>query len=203
MVQLAITTGFIALFCFEQRTKDYVQNHPMLLLIAFVVMIVSLIILVCCGEVRRKTPMNYILLFIFTLVEGFMLGVIASFFEQDSVLIAAGTTAVVCLTLTLFSFQTKYDFTMLGGVLLVALTILLVSGIVAFFVRNDIYQLIYASFGALIFSIYLIYDTQLMLGGKHKYAISPEEYVFAALNLYLDVINIFLYILSIVGRVRG
>lgn len=42
-----------------------------------------------------------------------------------------------------------------------------------------------------------------MLGGKHKYALSPEEYIFAALNLYLDIINIFIYILSIVGGSRN
>jgi len=39
-----------------------------------------------------------------------------------------------------------------------------------------------------------------MMGGKHKYSISPEEYVFAALNLYLDIIQIFLYILQILGQ---
>jgi len=38
-----------------------------------------------------------------------------------------------------------------------------------------------------------------MLGGKHRYALSPEEYIFAALNLYLDIINMFLYILSFAG----
>jgi FtsH-binding integral membrane protein len=60
----------------------------------------------------------------------------------------------------------------------------------------------YASAGALIFSMYIVYDTQLMMGGKHKYSISPEEYVFASLSLYLDVINLFLYILSIIGAAR-
>ena len=66
--------------------------------------------------------------------------------------------------------------------------------------------------GALIFSVYLVYDTQvtwstwskipsflnhfqMMMGGDHKYSISPEEYIFAALAIYLDVINIFMYIL--------
>ena len=38
-----------------------------------------------------------------------------------------------------------------------------------------------------------------MLGGNHKYSLSPEEYIFAALNLYLDIINLFLYLLSIFG----
>ena len=51
--------------------------------------------------------------------------------------------------------------------------------------------------GALIFSCYLVYDTQLMMGGGHAYSLSPEEYVFAALNIYLDIVNIFLCILGI------
>ena len=57
----------------------------------------------------------------------------------------------------------------------------------------------FGSVGALIFSLYIVYDTQMMMGGKHKYSLSPEEYIFAALNLYLDIINLFLYLLSIFG----
>ena len=57
--------------------------------------------------------------------------------------------------------------------------------------------------GALVFSLYLVYDTQLMLGGKHKYALSPEEHIFAALNLYIDVVQLFMYILMIVGGSRS
>ena len=49
---------------------------------------------------------------------------------------------------------------------------------------------------------YIVFDTQLMLGGKHKYSLSPEEYIFAALNLYLDIVNLFLFILTIVGAAR-
>jgi len=51
--------------------------------------------------------------------------------------------------------------------------------------------------GALIFSCYLVYDIQLMMGGNHSYSLSPEEYIFAALNIYLDIVNLFLYILLI------
>jgi len=50
---------------------------------------------------------------------------------------------------------------------------------------------------------YLVVDTQLMLGGRHQYSLSPEEYIFAALNLYLDIVNLFVFILSIVGAARG
>lgn len=45
-------------------------------------------------------------------------------------------------------------------------------------------------------------DTQLILGGKHKYSISPEEYVFAALNLYLDIIGLFTMLLALIGLSR-
>ena len=61
----------------------------------------------------------------------------------------------------------------------------------------------FGSVGALIFSLYIVYDTQMMMGGKHKYSLSPEEYIFAALNLYLDIINLFMYLLAIFGGNRG
>jgi FtsH-binding integral membrane protein len=115
---------------------------------------------------------------------------------------AVGLCAAVCFGLTMFAFQTKWDFTVIGGGLFVALIILVIFGIVAIFIPGRVVTLIYASLGALLFSLYLVYDTQLMMGGKHKYSISPEEYIFAALNLYLDIVNIFLYILTIIGAAR-
>jgi protein lifeguard len=90
----------------------------------------------------------------------------------------------------------------ISGVLFVAALILMVFGIVAMFFPNKTLHLVYASVGALLFSIFLIYDTQMMMGGKHKYSIDPEEYIFAALNLYIDIVNIFIYILTILGIVH-
>lgn len=90
----------------------------------------------------------------------------------------------------------------MGSILFVAMVVFLIFGIIAIIWHGKIMTLVYASIGALLFSIYLVYDTQLMIGGNHKYSISPEEYIFAALNLYIDVINIFLYILTIIGASR-
>ncbi|XP_013996243.1 protein lifeguard 1 isoform X3 [Salmo salar] len=59
-------------------------------------------------------------------------------------------------------------------------------------------QIVYGSLGALLFSLFLAIDCQLVMG-RQKYALDPEEYVFAALILYLDIINIFLYLLIIMG----
>ena len=42
-----------------------------------------------------------------------------------------------------------------------------------------------------------------MMGGKKKYSISPEEYIFAALNLYIDIIRLFQYLLAIIGLAKN
>ncbi|XP_023722350.2 protein lifeguard 1 [Cryptotermes secundus] len=202
MVQLLMTVAFIAWFTYHEPTKHYVQEHQGILFGAFAVAIVCLCTMVCCGDVRRKAPMNFIFLFLFTLALGVLLGVVASTFDSDAVLMAVGLCAAVCFGLTIFAIQTKWDFTGMGGALFVTLIILVIFGIVAIFIPGKIMNLIYASCGALLFSLYLIYDTQLMIGGEHKYSISPEEYIFAALNLYLDIVNIFLYILRIIGESR-
>lgn len=102
----------------------------------------------------------------------------------------------------MFAFQTKVDFTAMGGILFVAVIILMVFGIICMIFPGRTMILVYSSLGALLFSIYIVYDTQMMLGGDHKYSISPEEYVFAALNLYMDIVNLFIYILTIIGASR-
>ncbi|XP_067631019.1 protein lifeguard 1-like isoform X2 [Eurosta solidaginis] len=202
MVQLLITFGFITVFVYVKGVQDFVQHTLWLVWVALAVVVVTMICMACCEGVRRKSPMNFIFLFLFTLAESFLLGVIATSYASTEVMMAVGITAAVCLALTLFAFQTKWDFTMCGGILIVALVVFVIFGIVAIFIPGKVITLIYSSLGALLFSVYLVYDTQLMMGGKHKYAISPEEYIFAALNLYLDIINIFMYILAIIGLSR-
>jgi len=204
MCQLVVTAAIIATFMFVHPVKMYVQRNMWVYWTSFGVMFVCLISLACCESVRRKSPTNFIFLGLFTMCEGVMLGTLATFYDVDAVLIAVGITAGVSLALTLFAFQTKWDFTACGGMLCAVLVIFIFAGIIMAILPQNKWTMIgYGSLGALIFSLYLVYDTQLMLGGKHKYSLSPEEYVFASLNLYLDVINIFLYILMIVGASKS
>lgn len=203
LCQLSVTMVFIVLFLYEEGISKYSHDNPWLWGIAFALTFVCIIALACCPDVRRKFPINMIFLAIFTLCESFLLGAVASCYKSEEVLIAVGITAVVALGLTIFAFQTKWDFTMCNAGLLVLLIILIFFGLLCAIIRSKILQIFYASLGALVFSMYLVFDTQLMLGGKHQYALSPEEYIFAALNLYLDIVNLFLFILSIIGRARG
>jgi FtsH-binding integral membrane protein len=203
-IQLAVTAAFIALFIYHEGIKLYVRRNQWVMWTAFGIMMVCMIAMSCFESVRRKAPMNYIFLSVFTLCEGVMMGTFSAGFDVDAVLMAIGICAAVTFALTIFAFQTKYDFTTCGGMLCGMVVVLMFAGILmAIMPYNKFAYIGYASAGALIFSMYIVYDTQVMMGGKHKYSISPEEYVFASLSLYLDVINLFMYILMIIGAARS
>ena len=106
--------AIIGIFTLES-VKKYSAVHPELWILALVIMIVSLITLACCEGVRRKTPHNFIFLGLFTLAEGFMLGTVTARYRADEVLMAVGVCAAITLALTIFAFQTKIDFTAMGG----------------------------------------------------------------------------------------
>ena len=99
----------------------------------------------------------------------------------------------------MFSFQTKLDFTLCGGVICLVVVVVPVSGLSVIFIPYQILSVIFGSLGALLFGCYLVFDTHCMLNGQHNYSISSEEYVFAALTLYLDLVNLFISVLSFIG----
>ncbi|XP_078542554.1 protein lifeguard 1 [Lissotriton helveticus] len=200
-LQLLVTFSFVCIFTFVEGVKVYVRRNRWTYYVSYAIFFVSLITLSCCGEFRRKHPWNLVALSVLTLSLSYMVGMIASFYDTEIVIMAVGITAVVCFTVVIFSLQTKYDFTSCMGVMMVCLIVLLVFSILCIFIRNKILQIVYASLGALLFTCFLAIDTQMILGNK-QLSLSPEEYVFAALNLYTDIINIFLYILAIIGRAK-
>ncbi|XP_067824813.1 protein lifeguard 1-like [Heptranchias perlo] len=200
-VQLLVTFTFVCVCTFVSDAKKFVRRTPWIYYASYGVFFISLIALSCCGEFRRKHPWNLIALSVLTLSMSYMVGMIASFYNTDSVVMAIGITAAVCFTVVLFSMQTKYDFTSCMGVMLVSVVVLFFFGILCIIIRNRILQIVYASIGALIFTVFLAIDTQMILGNK-QLVISPEEYIFAALNLYTDIINIFMFIMTIIGNTR-
>ena len=91
-------------------------------------------------------------------------------------------TVAVVVVLTIFACQTKWDFTGAGPYLLAALLIFFVFFMIAgIWLRfNKVYNLIYACIGVLLFSALLIYNTQMIVGGKNrKNQLSEDDYVSA------------------------
>eukprot|EP00803_Ostreobium_quekettii_P000878 evm.model.scf_713.2 EVM.evm.TU.scf_713.2 scf_713:32155-34696(+) len=201
--QLLLTSAIAAPFFLSDTLRTYIHTHLWPLYLALGVSFAVLVPLICIRDLARRYPINYILLFAFTAAEGYLVGTISSTYNVQAVVLAFFLTAGVTVGLSLFAMQTKYDITMLGGVLYSALWILLLCSLIMIFIPGvRVLQTVYAGLGALLFSAYLVYDVQLIAGGR-QLEIGLDDYVPAALNIYLDVINIFLYILQLVGDSRN
>ncbi|KAF8893485.1 inhibitor of apoptosis-promoting Bax1-domain-containing protein [Infundibulicybe gibba] len=129
------------------------------------------------GTLRHSHPLNLVLLSTFTLMEAFTLGVVVAFYDNAIVLQALLITLGVFLGLTLFTFQSKYDFSGMGPFLFGALVALCMTGLTM--------DLIYAIGGCLLFSGYIVYDTYII-----NARLSPDEFIMGAISLYLDFINL-------------
>ncbi|XP_044143981.1 protein lifeguard 2 [Bufo gargarizans] len=201
-LQLLVTVAIVALFTFSDPVKEYVQENPGWYWASYAVFFITYLVLACCTGPRRHFPWNLILLSIFTLSMSYITGMLSSYYNTTSVIVCLGITALVCLTVTLFSYQTKVDFTSYHGVLFTLVMVLLISGLFLVILIPFQYvpwlHAVYAVLGAIVFTMFLAFDTQMLMGSR-RYTLSPEEYIFGALNIYLDIIYIFSFLLQLFG----
>lgn len=204
-LQLAATAAMVAVFALHQGVKAWVQDNPGVFYAAWVTTIVLMITLVCCDEARRHYPANYWLLGTFTLCESYLLGTVSSYYDTIVLLLVVCMTCTVTCAFSLYALQTRFDFTRNGGILLGGVVLLLCFGLsLAMLGADRVGSVVYALFGTCLFALFLVYDIQLVVGCKHRrYTLGPDEYVFAALNLYLDVINIFVLLLMLAAGKEG
>jgi len=196
-IQLVITVCVALPFHVFGELQEFVIQSPTLLWLTLALGFGFLCILTCCPDIGRAYPSNYFLLGAFTLTEGILIGVITAMHQTSAVLLAVCVTLALVAGLTYYSVKTKSDWTGSGPYLFVALLCLLILGFTLLFVNVPFLQKVHSTLGALLFSFYLVYDTQIITGGKHQqFRLEIDEYVFAALALYLDIINLFLYILN-------
>ncbi|NWS76980.1 LFG2 protein, partial [Crotophaga sulcirostris] len=127
MVQLLVTVVIVAFFTFCEPVKGYIQTHSAWYWASYAVFFVTYLILACCSGPRRKTHPIFFSVFypsVFTLRGTWIISVLSSYYNTKSVLLCLGITALVCLSVTIFSFQSKFDFTSYQGVLFVMLMVL-------------------------------------------------------------------------------
>ena len=146
---------------------------------------------------KNKTPLNLILLFAFTFMSGFTLSPTLAMFIAANMGYVIGEafflTAIAFGGLTIFAMNTKRDFTTMGKILFISLIVLIVAGILNIFLHLPWLQLLIASVGAILFSFFILYDTQNIIRGN----VSNE--VEATVALYLDFLNLFISLLQILG----
>lgn len=193
---MAITLGFVALFTFHQGALAYAYSNPWMLTMAMISTLGLTLVMSFSQVARRTAPMNMILLGAYTVCQGFLVGLMSSFYQVEEVVYAIGITTAIVFGLTIYATTTKEDFTMKGGMMMSAIMALSIGSLVSIFYRGEFFNFMLACAGAAVFSMYIIYDLQMIMGDR-KLNISPEEYIFAALNLYVDIIRIFMELLKI------
>jgi len=147
---------------------------------------------------RHSHPVNFVLLSTFTIFEAFTLGVVMAFYDNVVILQALLITLGIFIGLTLFTYQSKYDFSGMGPWLFGGLMALLMTGLVGIFIPfGKTMDLIYAGLGCLLFSGYIVYDTYVI-----SRRLSPDEFILGAISLYLDFINLFINILRLLNNVE-
>ncbi|EEA23912.1 hypothetical protein TMatcc_006984 [Talaromyces marneffei ATCC 18224] len=191
-VQILLTTVLSGISFFSDSYRRWIQGN-------FWLMIVSLfgaIAFMFLTYWKRKSyPTNLLFLSGFTALEAYSISVVTSYYDAHIVVQALIITLGIFVALTLFACQTKYDFTHWMPYLFGALWLLIIFGFMAaFFPYNSGMELVYGGVSALIFSGYVLVDTQLIMRHYHV-----EEEIAAAISLYLDIINLFLSILRILN----
>ena len=163
-------------------------------------MVITIFTTICCPSIARNFPMNYIFLFLFTICSSYLVSYITLFYTIISLFLAFGITLIIILILTIYAFQTKYDFTDKGGYLLSVLIGIIVFGFFNIYIQSNLIDILISTVSSILFSCYIVYDTQLIVGGNHQYKFEIDEYIFATLILYLDIINLFINLLKLIGK---
>jgi protein lifeguard len=134
-----------------------------------------------------------------------LLAVVRAFHQIQLVAVAVGITLFISAGVTLFAIQTRFDFTSKCWLVVLMLVLALFGfgiamSITAAFFRTSfpILQAVYGGIGALLMAIFLAIDTQMLMGNK-RFKYSEEDYVNAALQIYIDRSYMFLYLLQILG----
>jgi FtsH-binding integral membrane protein len=191
-MQLLFTVVLTVFFMYYPPVATFVNEHQLMFFISWILAFVTLLVLFWQ---RKKNPLNLFLLILFTTFMSYGIGTLVSMYDSKVVLQAFLITLGVFLALTAFTFQSKYDFSSWGPFLYAGLWIVIFALVIGWlFPYDKRYHIAISVVCALLFSAYIIYDTYMIIK-----RVSPEEYILATVDLYLDVINLFVAILAIIG----
>lgn len=191
-VQLAATAIFSSISFFNASFKHWIQTNGWMMYLSIFGSVAFLLLTLWK---RHSYPSNLVFLSGFTIMEAYCIGLVVSFYDAPIVLEAVLITLGIFVGLTLFACQSKYDFTGWQPWLFGLLTGVVIFGFVSmFFPRNNTVELFYSAAVAILFSAYILVDTQLIMRKFHV-----EDEIAAAISLYLDILNLFLAILRILN----
>lgn len=194
-------------------TAYYVSTSPAILSAIFgnpalpwvlIIVQVGLVLILSTMIARMSFEMALGLFVLYSISVGLSLSVIFIIFTQASIfstfLVASGMFGAMAL----YGYYTKSDLTTMGSYLFMAVIGLVIAGVVNIFLKSDSFQFVISAIGVLVFTLLTAYDVQRIknmleqsLGDRETMA---KATLMGALALYLDFINLFLYLLQFMGR---
>jgi len=182
-------------FAFTQpRLMQAVAMHP------FIAMIAIFVPLYMAQRNARVFPKNVLLTLLFTFVEGVFIAPFLAYAEQA----APGTVSQAALLtfaafggLSLYATLSRRDFSAWGSFFVIGLIVLFVAMLINAFVASAAASLWISAVGVLVFAGLLVFDTWRLLRSG---TFGQDDYVIAAVQIYLDLLNMFLFILSLLGN---
>jgi len=193
--QLVATAAMCALFMFNASVQSFALHTPSMLFLTF---FTSLGFLFACQCYKDQHPTNLYLLGGFTLSMSWSVATVCAQYAAHGmgliVLQAVCLTASVTVALTVYTLKSKKDFSFLGAGLGTALWVLIFGGLIASLSGSTAMHMALSVAGAGIFSLYIVFDVYMI-----SRRLSPDEYIPAAIALYLDILNLFLELLRILS----
>ena len=126
---------------------------------------------------------------------------LCSLYDPAAVIAAATISFAVVIGLTVYAWTTKTDFTTFRGILVAAIVGVIFFSIAIAINTSGAVNLVFVLIIIIIYGVFIVYDTQLIAGGRHR-ELNYDDYVIGALLLYIDIIGLFIYILSFIGGKR-
>ncbi|ELR8702608.1 Bax inhibitor-1 family protein [Vibrio vulnificus] len=145
-----------------------------------------------------NSSMGIVWTFVFTTLMGGALGPMLTYYASipsgpTIIAQALGLTGMVFLGLSAYTITSKKDFSFMRNFLMAGLIIVIVAAIINIFVGSTLGQLVISSVSALVFSGFILFDTSRIVRGEET------NYVSATISMYLNILNLFTSLLSILG----
>ncbi|MBG0756545.1 Bax inhibitor-1 family protein [Vibrio cidicii] len=167
-------------------------------IVALVMQLAALGILFFALPRSINSSMGVVWTFVFTTLMGGALGPMLTYYASipsgpTIIAQALGLTGMVFLGLSAYTITSKKDFSFMRNFLVAGLIIVIVAAIINIFVGSTLGHLVISSVSALVFSGFILYDTSRIVRGEET------NYVSATISMYLNILNLFTSLLSILG----
>ena len=181
--------------------RDNYEVFEFIYIINIMILLYCCIIPICNYTVYTKSPSKYIHYFLFLESSSYLFGELEYYYSinnSNNLLLTSGAiTASTLFTLTLYTLFTKTDFTSYIDYIFGLSFALIFSALLNSFFHNSIMQIFIVTSFCVVFCFYIMIDLQMITAKNHiMYKYSLDDYIFAAISLYLDVFNLFIYLLQ-------